>query len=122
MTLIDLGEKKMNPDELIAAFLNVIQEQDYVFNEKAIQDIPSLQEKLAALDNLSSESLAEVIRQWYLNHESVRDALLVTDREISKVKKANPAIQENTIENRYRIIKDELKKVADKKQQGNQQS
>lgn len=106
----------MKPDELIAAFINAIQEQEYVFNEKAIQDIPSLQQKLAALDNLSSESLSEVIRKWYLNHESVRDAVLVTEREIAKVKKANPATQENTIENRYRIIQDELKKLVDKKQ------
>ncbi|MGB3760595.1 MAG: hypothetical protein WBA07_30180 [Rivularia sp. (in: cyanobacteria)] len=112
----------MNPDELIAAFMNVIQEQDYVFDDKAIKDIPSLQQKLAALDHLSSESLSEVIRQWYINHESVRDAVLVTEREISKVKKANPAAQENTIENRYRIINDDLKKLADKKQQSNQQS
>lgn len=106
----------MNPDELIAAFMNVIQEQDYVFDDKAIKDIPSLQQKLAALDHLSSESLSEVIRQWYINHESVRDAVLVTEREISKVKKANSAAQENTIENRYRIINDDLKKLADKKQ------
>ncbi|MBV6624218.1 MAG: hypothetical protein KI793_14980 [Rivularia sp. (in: Bacteria)] len=112
----------MNPDELIAAFINVIQEQDYVFNSEYIKDIPLLQDKLAALDNLSSESVAEIIRQWYLNHESVRDAVLVTEREISKVKKANPAAQENTIENRYRIINDELKKIVDKKQQSNQKS
>ena len=112
----------MNPDQLIAAFINVIQEQEYVFNEKTIQDIPSLQQKLAALDNLSSESLAEEIRKWYLNHESVRDAVLVTEREIAKVKKANPATQENTIENRYRIIQDELKKLPEKKQQSSQQS
>ncbi len=106
----------MNPDELIAAFINVIQEQDYVFNSEDIKDIPLLQDKLAALDNISSESVAEEIRQWYLNHESVRDAVLVTEREISKVKKANPAAQENTIENRYRIIQDELSKLPDKKQ------
>jgi hypothetical protein len=112
----------MNPDELIAAFIDVIQEQDYVFDEKAIKDIPSLQQKLSTLKNISSESLAEEIRQWYINHESVRDAVLVTEREIKKVKKANPASQENTIENRYRIINDELKKIADKNQQSSQQS
>ncbi|MGB6294910.1 MAG: hypothetical protein WBF90_01845 [Rivularia sp. (in: cyanobacteria)] len=110
----------MNPDELIAAFIDVIQKQDYVFDEKAIKDIPSLQEKLTALDNISFESVAEEIRQWYINHESVRDAVLVTEREIKKVKKANPASQENTIENRYRIINDELKKIADQKQQSSQ--
>ena len=112
----------MEADKIIEAFTKVVQEQDYVFNEKAIQDIPSLQEKLAALDHLSSESLSEVIRQWYLNHESVRDAVLVTEREIAKVKKSNPASQENSLENRYRIIKDELKEIGDRKQQSSQQS
>ncbi|MEO1429509.1 MAG: hypothetical protein AAFV71_10675 [Cyanobacteria bacterium J06633_8] len=112
----------MNKDKLIAAFTNVIQEQNYVFDEQAIKSIPLLQEQLTALDNISSESVAEIIRQWYLNHESVRDAVLVTEREISKVKKANPAAQENTIENRYRIINDELKNIVDKNQQSSQKS
>ncbi|MGB6330078.1 MAG: hypothetical protein WBF48_14235 [Halarcobacter sp.] len=112
----------MKPNELIAAFIDVIQEQDYVFDEKAIEDIPSLQQKLSSLKNISSESLAEEIRQWYINHESVRDAVLVTEREITKVRRNNPASQENTIENRYRIISDELKKIVDKKQQSSQQS
>jgi hypothetical protein len=112
----------MKPNELIAAFIDVIQEQDYVFDEKAVQDIPLLQEKITALDNISFESVAEEIRQWYINHESVRDAVLVTEREITKVRRNNPASQENTIENRYRIIQDELKKIADKKQRSSQQS
>ena len=114
----------MKPDELIAAFIDVIREQNYVFdNDEIIKDIPLLQEKLTALENnLSSESLAETIREWYLNHESVRDAILVTEREIKKVKKANPASQENTIENRYRIINDELEKIADKNQKSSQKS
>ncbi len=112
----------MEANELIEAFTNVVQEQDYVFDEKAIKNIPSLQEKLAALDNISLESVAEIIRQWYLNHESVRNAVLVTEREIKKVKKANPADHENIIENSYRIINDELKKIVDKNQQSRQKS
>ena len=106
----------MEADKLIQSFTQVVQEQDYVFSPEAINDIPSLQKTLAELENSSLESVAEAIRQWYLNHESVRDAVLLEDREISKVKKASPASQENTLENRYRVLQEELQKLQEKKQ------
>jgi hypothetical protein len=111
----------MEPEKLIQAFTKVVQEQDYVFDDAAIQDIPSLQKNLAELKHLTTESLAEAIRLWYINHESVRDAVLVTEREISKVQKSNPASQENTLENRYRVLQEEVQKLQEKKQGENVQ-
>ena len=110
----------MEPNQLIDAFINVIQKQDYVFGSEAIQDIPLLQNNLTELENsgnLSLENLAEVIRKWYINHGSVRDAVLVTEREINKVKKSNPATQETTLENRCRIIKEESGKLVEKNEE-----
>ncbi|MBR8837665.1 MAG: hypothetical protein DSM106950_27570 [Stigonema ocellatum SAG 48.90 = DSM 106950] len=106
----------MDADKLIEAFTEVVQEQDYVFSSSAMEDIPSLRNTLAELDNKSLESVAEAIRQWFLNHESVRDAVLGQEREISRVKKASPASQENTLENRYRVLDEGLKKLEEKKQ------
>ncbi len=106
----------MEADKLIQCFTQVVQEQDYVFSPEAINDIPLLQKTLAELENISLESIAEAIRKWYLNHESVRDAVLLEDREISQVKKASPASQENTLENRYRVLQEELQKLQAKKQ------
>ena len=114
----------MEPNQLIDAFINVIQKQDYVFDSEAIQDIPSLQNDLTELENsgnLSLENLAEVIRKWYINHGSVRDAVLVTEREIDKVKKSNPANQETTLENRCRIIKEESGKLEEKDKEKNKE-
>ena len=113
----------MEPNQLIDAFINVIQEQDYVFKSEAIDDIPSLQNNLTELENsgnFSLETLAEVVRKWYINHESVRDAVLVTEREINKVKKSNPVNEENMLQNRYRIIKEESVKLLEKNQQSHQ--
>lgn len=113
----------MQPDELINKFIKVIQEQDYLFTSEIIQkDIPSLQKNLKVLENenLDPESLAEAIRQWYINHPSVRDAILINEREISKVKKSNPAFGETTLQNQYRIIQDELEKKQQKNDRSNQ--
>lgn len=109
----------MEADKLIQAFTTVVQEQDYVFADTNVEDISALQKTLAKLEeskNLTTESLAEAIRLWYLNHESVRDAVLVAEREITKVEKPKPASQENTLENRSRVLQEGLEKLQDKKQ------
>ena len=46
----------------------------------------------------------------------MRDAVLLEQREISQVKKASPASQENILENRYRVLQEELQKLQAKKQ------
>ncbi|MCF2146908.1 hypothetical protein IQ276_010660 [Desmonostoc muscorum LEGE 12446] len=62
-----------------------------------------------------SQELAEAIRNWYINHEDVRDAVLLEEREIEKVSKTQPESQENTPQNRYRVLQDELQKLQDRK-------
>jgi predicted XRE-type DNA-binding protein len=107
--------KTMEPDNIIEAFTQVVREQDYVFSDDAIADLPTLQKNLAAIENLTSEAIAEVIRQWYKKHKSVIDAMLVEEREISKVAKTKPQSQENTLENRYRVLQEEVQKLQDRK-------
>jgi hypothetical protein len=45
----------------------------------------------------------------------VIDAMLVEEREISKVAKTKPQSQENTLENRYRILEEEVQKLQERK-------
>jgi predicted RND superfamily exporter protein len=111
----------MEAETIIEAFIQVVEEQDYVFSADAIADIPNLQQNLSAIDNLTPEAIAEVLRQWYINHEAVRDAILVEEREIKKVEKTKPQSQENTLENCYRILQDELQKLPERKKGENQQ-
>jgi hypothetical protein len=81
-----------------------------------IADLPTLQKNLAAIEeNLTSQRIVEVLRQWYINHESVRDAILVEEREISKVAKTKPQSQEKTLENRYRVLQEEVQKLQERK-------
>jgi hypothetical protein len=106
----------MEPDKIIEAFTQVVREQDYVFDDAATADLPTLQKNLAAIEeNLTSQTIVEVLRQWYINHESVRDAILVEEREISKVAKTKPQSQENTLENRYRVLQEEVQNLQDRK-------
>jgi predicted RND superfamily exporter protein len=105
----------MEEDNIIDAFIQVVREQDYVFSHEAIADIPTLQQNLAAIDNLTPQAMVEVLRQWYLNHESVRDAVVDEEREIAKVAKSKPQSAENTLENRYRLLSEELQKLESKK-------
>ncbi|WP_414581260.1 hypothetical protein [Scytonema sp. PCC 10023] len=105
----------MEADKIIEAFTQVVREQDYVFSDAAIADIPTLQNKLAAIENLTSQAIAEVIRQWYINHESVRDAILVQEREISKILKTKPQSQENFIQNTSTILQEDLEKLYERK-------
>ncbi|TFI55884.1 hypothetical protein BLD44_000645 [Mastigocladus laminosus UU774] len=108
----------MEPDKLIQAFTQVVEEQDYVFDNVAIEDISALRKTLADLNNPETKSFAEAIRLWYINHESVRDAVLITEREITRVEKTNPASQQNTLTNQYRVIDEGLEKLEDKKRGG----
>ncbi|KYC38521.1 hypothetical protein WA1_35625 [Scytonema hofmannii PCC 7110] len=109
----------MEADNIIEAFTQVVKEQDYVFSPAAIADIAILQQNLAALKNITPDAIAEVIRQWYLNHTDVRDAVLVQDREIKKVAKPKAQNQENILENRYRVLQEELQNLQNKKRANN---
>ncbi|MBD2500786.1 hypothetical protein [Anabaena azotica] len=110
----------MEPDKLIQAFTQVVRNQDYVFSPVAIAAIPELLKELDQLENQPSDLFAQAIRQWYLEYEDVRDAVLIEEREIEKVRKSKPEIQENTQENRYRVVQDELKKLQDRKTSNSQ--
>ncbi|MEC4814467.1 MAG: hypothetical protein SAK29_14510 [Scytonema sp. PMC 1069.18] len=105
----------MEANDIIEAFIRVVGEQDYVFSSEAIEEIPNLQSKLATVDNLTAEAIAEILRQWYINHESVRDAVLVEEREIKKVAPTKLQGQENIVENQYRVLQEELDKLQERK-------
>ncbi|HAG81243.1 MAG TPA: hypothetical protein DCL61_08730 [Cyanobacteria bacterium UBA12227] len=105
----------MEDDKIIEAFIQVVEKPDNVFSAEAIADIPTLQQNLSAIQTLTSDAIAEVLCQWYINHENVRDAILMQGREITKVQKTKPQSQEKTLENRYRLLQEELKKLQARK-------
>ncbi|WP_375505433.1 hypothetical protein [uncultured Nostoc sp.] len=105
----------MEADKLIQAFTQVVRNQDYVFSSEAITAIPELQKELAELEAQPPDLFSEAIRHWYIEYEDVRDAVLIEEREIEKVSKTKPEIQENTQENRYRVVQDEIQKLHHRK-------
>ncbi|MBE9054615.1 hypothetical protein [Sphaerospermopsis sp. LEGE 08334] len=106
----------MEANQIIQAFTEVVRNQDYFFCDAAVAAIPQLQKTIAEIETQPPEIVAEAIRQWYLDYEDVRDAvLLAEEREIEKVGKTKPENQENTVENRYQVLQDELKTLKEKK-------
>lgn len=105
----------MESDKIIQAFTQVVREQDFVFSPEAIATIPELQQTLAELETQPPEVVEEALRKWFIEYKNVRDAVLIEEREIEKVRKTKPTALENTIENRYRVLQEELQKLKDKK-------
>ena len=105
----------MEANQIIQAFTEVVRNQDYVFSDAAIAAITELQKTIAGIETKPPEVVAEAIRQWYLEHEDVRDAVLLEEREIVRVPRTKPENQENTVENRYRLLQKDLEKLKEKK-------
>ena len=107
--------KIMEANQIIQAFTEVVRNQDYVFSNAAVAAIPELQKTIAGIETKPPEVVAEAIRQWYLEHEDVRDAILLEEREIVRVPRTKPEKEENTVENRYRLLQKDLEKLKEKK-------
>ena len=107
--------KIMEANQIIQAFTEVVRNQDYVFSNAAVAAIPELQKTIAGIETEPPEVVAEAIRQWYLDYEDVRDAVFSEEREIVSVPRTKPEDQENTVENRYRPLQEDLEKLKEKK-------
>ena len=107
----------MEANQIIQAFTEVVRKQDYVFSDVSLAAITELQKTIAGIETKPPEVVAEAIRQWYLEHEDVRDAVLLEEREreIGRVPRTKPENEENTLENRYRLLQEELEKLKEKK-------
>jgi hypothetical protein len=102
----------MEANQIIQAFTEVVRNQDYVFSDVSLDAITELQKTIAGIETEPSEVVAEAIREWYLDYEKVRDEVLLEEREIVRTKREN---EENTLENRYRLLQEELEKLKEKK-------
>jgi hypothetical protein len=102
----------MEDNQIIQAFTEVVRTEDYVFSDAAIAAIPELQKTIAGIETEPPEVVAEAILQWYLDYEDVRDSVILEEREIVRTKREN---EENTVENRYRPLQEELEKLKEKK-------
>jgi hypothetical protein len=107
----------MEANQIIQAFTEVVRTQDYVFSDAAIAAITELQKTIAGIETEPPEVVAEAIRQWYLDYEKVRNAVFLEEREreIGRVPRTKPENEENTVENRYRLLQEEVEKLKEKK-------
>jgi uncharacterized small protein (DUF1192 family) len=101
----------------LQAFTEVVKNQDYVFSDVSLDAITELQKTIAGIETEPPEVVAEAIRQWYLDYEKVRNAVFLEEREreIGRVPRTKPENEENTLENRYRLLQEEVEKLKEKK-------
>ncbi|MFO0171551.1 MAG: hypothetical protein ACK51W_03555, partial [Aphanizomenon sp.] len=109
--------KPMEANQIIQAFTEVVRNQDYVFSDVSLDAITELQKTIAGIETEPPEVVAEAIRQWYLDYEKVRNAVFLEEREreIGRVPRTKPENEENTLENRYRLLQEEVEKLKEKK-------
>ena len=107
----------MEANQIIQAFTEVVRNQDYVFSDVSLDAITELQKTIAGIETEPPEVVAEAIRQWYLDYEKVRNAVFLEEREreIGRVPRTKPENEENTVENRYRLLQEDLEKLKEKK-------
>jgi hypothetical protein len=101
-------------NQIIQAFTEVVKNQDYVFSDVSLDAITELQKTIAGIETEPPEVVAEAIREWFLDYEDVRNAVWLEEREreIGRVPRTKP---ENTLENLYRPLQEELEKLKEKK-------
>ncbi|MBD2163494.1 hypothetical protein H6G04_03655 [Calothrix membranacea FACHB-236] len=85
---------------IVEAFLEVVQEQEFVFDPQSQADLSSIKQTLQALENQPLSVASDAIIAWYKQYPDIRDAVLFTAREIT-IKKRNPANQEGTLINQF---------------------
>ena len=107
-------EWKSEANQDIEAFTEVVRNQDYVFSKVPLEAIIALQKTIAGIETKPPEVVAEAIRQWYLDYEDVRDAVVLEIYGV-RVPRTKPENKENTVENRYQPLQEELKKLKEKK-------
>jgi len=107
----------MEANQIIQAFTEVVRNQHYVFSDVSLDAITELQKTIAGIETEPPEVVAEAIRQWYLDYEKVRNAVFLEEREreIGRVPRTKPENEENTVENRYRLLQEEVEKLKEKK-------
>jgi hypothetical protein len=115
--LINSQTKPMEANQIIQAFTEVVRNQDYVFSDVSLDAITELQKTIAGIETEPPEVVAEAIRQWYLDYEKVRNAVFLEEREreIGRVPRTKPENEENTVENRYRLLQKDVEKLKEKK-------
>jgi uncharacterized small protein (DUF1192 family) len=98
----------------LQAFTEVVKNQDYVFSDVSLDAITELQKTIAGIETEPPEVVVEAIREWFLDYEDVRNAVWLEEREreLGRVPRTKP---ENTVENRYRLLQEELEKLKEKK-------
>lgn len=107
-------------NQIIQGFTEVVRNQDYVFSDVSLDAITELQKTIAGIETEPSEVVVEAIREWFLDYEKVRNAVWFEEHEreieeLSRFPRTRPENEENTVENHYQLLQEEVEKLKEKK-------
>ncbi|QSJ16452.1 hypothetical protein JYQ62_32810 [Nostoc sp. UHCC 0702] len=100
------------PNITVGAFLQVVEQQDFVFDEKSRTNLAIINQTLAELENQPTSAAADAIAAWCKKHPDVRNAVVSLSNRDIKIKPRNPANQEGTLINQF----PEYKKIIEEQQ------
>ncbi|MBP5976924.1 hypothetical protein HW132_30430 [Brasilonema sp. CT11] len=103
------------PSIIFEAFLEVVGNQGFVFDEKSSEDLLTIKQTLSELENQPLSEAVDAITVWCTEHPDIRNAVLFAAREIT-IKKRNPANQEGTLINQF----PDYQKIIDERQKNPQ--
>ena len=99
----------MEPNNIIAAFLQVVDQQAYIFDKDSLEDLYTIKQTLIKLENQPLQAAADAITNWCQKHEVVSNAVRFMAREFEIKPSLNQANQQTTFTNqstRYKEIID----------------
>ena len=108
----------MKPEEIIASFLQVWENQPDLFLASDVEkDLDSLNQNITSLsDTTNAELVAKQIQQWCKKHPRIRDLVCIAAKK-PKPRKADDSSVEKTLDNRYEELSQVLREIINKSQQ-----
>jgi hypothetical protein len=117
----EINMTPIEANQIIQGFTEVVRNQDYVFSDVSLDAITELQKTIAGIETEPSEVVVEAIREWFLDYEKVRNAVWFEEHEreieeLSRFPRTRPENEENTVENHYQLLQEEVEKLKEKKE------
>ncbi len=97
----------MEPQNIIAAFLEVIEKQPYIFDKQSREDLNIIKETLIKLENQPLQAAADAITDWCREHTTVSDAVRFLAREIT-IKSHKRVNRDTTLSNQFPEYKEKI--------------
>ena len=112
----------MKPEEIIAAFLQVWENDPELFLAADVEkDLDSLNAAIISPPDAANEDIAKQIQNWCKKHPNVRDVVRVATRKLKPENNASTSEEGKILDNRYpeisKVLRERLPKDSEEKKE-----